>query len=414
VPDIFLKELTKVYKDGTKAVDGVTLTIPDGSLCVLVGPSGCGKTTLLRLIAGLEDITGGTVTIGGIVMNDVAPKDRDLAMVFQNYALYPHMTVYDNLAFGLKLRHERRRVIDQGVRHAASLLGLDDLLEKKPRHLSGGQRQRVAMGRAIVRQPEAFLMDEPLSNLDAKLRVQMRAEIARIQRELQSTMIYVTHDQTEAMTLGDLVVVMNHGVIQQVDGPQSLYRNPGNLFVAGFIGSPPMNVVEAELVSGRERIDVVFGSSRLELPSTPDDTSRDLMRYLGKRVVLGVRPEHLHELRAGSAHEFLAGTISTRVEIREDLGFETLVHVFVDGSPPLTQDIRDIAMDTDAAALDLLEENAAERRSTFIARVEPDSEVREGEPIDLGIDARHLYFFDVDTGEAISTSMDVAKATRVV
>ena len=238
-------EVTKVYEDGTEAVRAVDLTIEDGTLMVLVGPSGCGKTTLLRMVAGLEEITGGSIRLGDAVINDVEAKNRDLAMVFQNYALYPHMTCYDNMAFGLKLRKVPRKEIDRRVRETARTLGLEDQLKKKPRALSGGQRQRVAMGRAIVREPQAFLMDEPLSNLDAKLRVQMRTEISRIQRDLGTTMIYVTHDQTEAMTMGDRVAVMNRGVLQQVDAPQDMYDRPANLFVAGFIGSPAMNMVDA-------------------------------------------------------------------------------------------------------------------------------------------------------------------------
>ena len=259
-------EVTKVYEDGTEAVRAVDLTIEDGTLMVLVGPSGCGKTTLLRMVAGLEEITGGSIRLGDAVINDVEAKNRDLAMVFQNYALYPHMTCYDNMAFGLKLRKVPRKEIDRRVRETARTLGLEDQLKKKPRALSGGQRQRVAMGRAIVREPQAFLMDEPLSNLDAKLRVQMRTEISRIQRNLGTTMIYVTHDQTEAMTMGDRVAVMNRGVLQQVDAPQDMYDRPANLFVAGFIGSPAMNMVDAVVRRSEAGGAVEFAGISLRVP----------------------------------------------------------------------------------------------------------------------------------------------------
>jgi multiple sugar transport system ATP-binding protein len=263
--EISLQDVTKVYDDGTRAVTDVNLDIPDGRLMVLVGPSGCGKTTLLRMVAGLEEITGGTVSIGDRVVNDIKAKDRDIAMVFQNYALYPHMSAYDNMAVGLKLRKTNKQEIHKRVTDVARILGLDEMLKKKPGKLSGGQRQRVAMGRAIVREPEAFLMDEPLSNLDAKLRVQMRAEISRIQRDVGVTTIYVTHDQTEAMTLGDNVAVLKKGLLQQVDSPQNLYRRPANLFVAGFIGSPTMNLAEARVEQDDGRLCVTFAEHRLGL-----------------------------------------------------------------------------------------------------------------------------------------------------
>jgi multiple sugar transport system ATP-binding protein len=399
---ISLANLTKVYPDGTRAVDEVSLEIPDGQLLVLVGPSGCGKTSLLRMIAGLEDITSGSLRIGGVLVNDVPPKDRDIAMVFQNYALYPHMTVYENMAFGLRLRRERRSSIDHAVRRTAKLLGLEHLLDKKPRLLSGGQRQRVAMGRAIVRQPQVFLMDEPLSNLDAKLRVQMRAEIARLQRELGATMIYVTHDQTEAMTLGDVVVVMRHGVIQQVDSPNSLYRTPRNLFVAGFIGSPPMNVVEATLRrdGGEHRIE--FGSSRLPLPEDLIGSRPGIDRYFDRSIVVGIRPEHLLELSAATGEEGAVwGRMTATIDIREDMGSETLLHFAVDAKPPTTEDLRELAVDIDSVELALLEEQAAERRSTFIARLDPECSGTEGDAIELAVDLRRLHFFDPETGVAI-------------
>src|SRR3954468_21537052 len=293
--EIYFEQVTKVYPDGTEAVSAVDMEIDDGALMVLVGPSGCGKTTLLRMIAGLEEITKGEIRIGDRVINDVEPKNRDLAMVFQNYALYPHMTCYDNMAFGLKLRRMPKKEIDRRVRQTAQTLGLTEQLKKKPRSLSGGQRQRVAMGRAIVREPEAFLMDEPLSNLDAKLRVQMRTEISRIQRDLGVTMIYVTHDQTEAMTMGDRVAVMNRGVLQQVAAPQDMYDNPANLFVAGFIGSPAMNMVNAEIVRGDGGAQVVFGGMSLAVPDGVMDARPKLADYVGKRVVVGIRPEDIED-----------------------------------------------------------------------------------------------------------------------
>jgi multiple sugar transport system ATP-binding protein len=394
--------LTKIFRDGTKAVDHASLTIPDGQLVVLVGPSGCGKTTMLRMIAGLERITSGTLSIDGIVMNDVAPKDRDIAMIFQNYALYPHMSVYDNIGFGLKLRRERRRTIDERVRRVAKTLGLAELLEKKPKQLSGGQRQRVAMGRAIVREPQVFLMDEPLSNLDAKLRVQMRAEIARLQKELRITTIYVTHDQTEAMTLGDVVVVMRHGVIQQVDRPQLLYRRPQNLFVAGFIGSPAMNLVEAKVNVESDGPIVTFGGCRLAVPSEIWEARSALRAYAGRSVLLGIRPEHIGD---GSPSLPAVGRLSATVDLREDMGAETFVHFTVDAPPVLTEDIRELAVDTDATALNALEELAAERRCEFIARLGAESPVREGERFEAVIDTRHLHFFDTETGEAIYTEV---------
>ncbi len=291
---ITLDEVVKVFPDGTEAVSGVDLEIPDGDLMVLVGPSGCGKTTILRMVAGLEEVTAGEIRLGERVINDVAPKNRDLAMVFQNYALYPHMTVYQNMAFGLKLRRTDKREIDQRVREAARILGLEELLKRKPRALSGGQRQRVAMGRAIVRNPRAFLMDEPLSNLDAKLRVQMRAEISRIQRSLGVTTMYVTHDQTEAMTMGDHVAVMKKGVLQQMASPQELYDHPRNLFVAGFIGSPAMNLVEAKL-ERNGALYAHFGSNRVHIDDSDIAARPALRNYVDKTVVMGIRPEDIED-----------------------------------------------------------------------------------------------------------------------
>ena len=294
--EIVLDDVWKIYPDGTVAVAGLDLDVDDKEFVVFVGPSGCGKTTALRMIAGLESITQGTVRIGDRVVNDVPPKERDIAMVFQNYALYPHMTVFDNMAFGLKLQKVPKQEINARVHEAARILGLDELLNRKPAALSGGQRQRVAMGRAIVRHPQAFLMDEPLSNLDAKLRVQMRAEIARIQSELGVTTIYVTHDQTEAMTMGDRVAVIRKGELQQVDEPQALYDHPANLFVAGFIGSPAMNLFEANLRARRRGArSVEFGGYRLPLPPEVLAARPALRGYEGRQIVLGIRPEDMED-----------------------------------------------------------------------------------------------------------------------
>ena len=323
--EIALEKLNKVYSDGTHAVRDLDLEIGDGQFVVLVGPSGCGKTSALRMVAGLEPISDGVIRIGGQVVNDLPPKNRDVAMVFQNYALYPHMTAYKNMAFGLKLRKLERKEIDRRVRDAARVLGLEDVLRKRPRTLSGGQRQRVAMGRAIVREPQAFLMDEPLSNLDAKLRVEMRAEIARIQRDLAVTTIYVTHDQVEAMTLGDRVAVMRDGVLQQFDVPQSLYDRPVNLFVAEFIGSPAMNVVGADLERENSSLFARFGEHRLRLDDEVLSARPDLSQFEGKPLILGIRPEDLED--AALATEAPDDRrITAHVDIREDMGSEVYVH----------------------------------------------------------------------------------------
>jgi multiple sugar transport system ATP-binding protein len=311
--EIALEHLTKIYPDGTKAVTSLDLEIDDGELVVFVGPSGCGKTTALRMIAGLEEITDGNVRIGDEVVNDLPPKDRDIAMIFQNYALYPHMSAFDNMAFGLKLRKIPREQRRTRVGRAAQMLGLPEVLGKKPRTLSGGQRQRVAMGRAIVREPQAFLMDEPLSNLDAKLRVEMRAEIARLQRDLRVTTIFVTHDQVEAMTLGDRVVVLRDGLLQQFDKPQQLYDHPANLFVAEFIGSPSMNLVEAGLERQNGSMVASFGEHRLTLDGQAFEKRPDLRSYDGRRVILGIRPEDLEDAAFAPG---AASRIAASVDIR--------------------------------------------------------------------------------------------------
>jgi multiple sugar transport system ATP-binding protein len=380
---IALERLTKVYADGTRAVHELDLQIADGEFVVFVGPSGCGKTSALRMVAGLEDITEGTVRIGDEVVNDLPPKARDMAMIFQNYALYPHMNVYDNMGFGLKMRGIDKAEIRRRVEGAARILGLSEVLGKRPRHLSGGQRQRVAMGRAIVREPKAFLMDEPLSNLDAKLRVQMRAEIARIQRDLKVTTIYVTHDQSEAMTLGDRVCVMRAGLLQQVDRPQVLYDRPANLFVAGFIGSPAMNLVEAEL-GGRE---VRFGPHTLPLPDRPE-----LRGQTGRRVALGIRPEDIRSGGEGAPLEVV-------VDIKEDMGAEVFLHFAVDAPTVKSDELREIVGDE---ALEAAEVQTHHHGSPFIARVERGTAVREGEKTTLSVDTSRLHFFELETGAAIA------------
>jgi multiple sugar transport system ATP-binding protein len=388
---IALEDLSKVYPDGTRAVSELDLQIEDGELMVFVGPSGCGKTTALRMVAGLEDITSGVVRIGNRVVNKLPPKDRDVAMIFQNYALYPHMSAYDNIAFGLKMRSFPKAEIRRRVGDAARVLGLEPVLKKKPRTLSGGQRQRVAMGRAIVREPQAFLMDEPLSNLDAKLRVEMRAEIARIQRDLGATTIYVTHDQVEAMTLGDRVAVMRDGFLQQVGSPKDLYDRPVNLFVAEFIGSPAMNLVGADIVEHNGGPQAVFGENSLRI-----DERRELASHYGRRVILGIRPEDLED--AAVAGRTDGRTISAVVDIREDLGSEVLVHFGV-GAPAVR------GVDVEAAlgeeALEATSDVAGRKGSLFTARIARESDAREGEPIELAVNTSRLHFFEVESGSAI-------------
>jgi multiple sugar transport system ATP-binding protein len=393
VATIELDRLTKVYPDGTEAVRELDLDIADGELVVFVGPSGCGKTSALRMVAGLEDITDGEVRVGGQVVNDLPPKARDIAMIFQNYALYPHMSVYDNMAFGLKMRGLERAEIRGRVEQAADILGLREVLAKRPRHLSGGQRQRVAMGRAIVREPRAFLMDEPLSNLDAKLRLQVRAEIARIQRDLKVTTIYVTHDQSEAVTLGDRVCVLRDGVLQQVDRPQALYERPANLFVAGFIGSPAMNLVRAELVGNDGILAARFGRHELALGDEVVASRPRLRTYAGRRVILGVRPEDIAE-GAGAR----GSTISVSVDIREDMGAEVYLHFGIDAPPVQLEALKEIAGEEAAEAAEI---QAHEHGVTWIARVARGALAREGERAELTVNTALLHFFELETGAAI-------------
>jgi multiple sugar transport system ATP-binding protein len=395
--EIQLERLTKVYSDGTKAVSEFDLDVADGEFVVFVGPSGCGKTTALRMIAGLEPITEGSVRIGGEVVNTLPPKDRDVAMVFQNYALYPHMSAYDNMAFALKMRGVDKPEIQRRVTDAARTLGLSEVLKKKPRTLSGGQRQRVAMGRAIVREPQAFLMDEPLSNLDAKLRVEMRAEISRIQRDLGVTTIYVTHDQTEAMTMGDRVCVMRGGFLQQVDVPQVLYDRPVNLFVAEFIGSPAMNLVSARLERHNHAMIARFGDHSLAVEEPTLRARPELSRYEGKRIVLGIRPEDLED--AALLRQAPAGkTLSVATDIREDMGAEVFVHFSVHADPVRTEEVVEAL---EEEAVEAIEERARRKGVPFIARVERTTQAKEGEPIDLVVDTAHLHFFDPETGLGI-------------
>jgi len=397
--EIDFEHATKVYDDGTLAVSGLDLVVDDGSLMVLVGPSGCGKTTALRMVAGLEEITDGTIRIDGRVVNEVAPKDRDIAMVFQNYALYPHMNVFENMAFGLRLRKFPKKEIDERVHHGSGILGLDDFLTRKPKALSGGQRQRVAMGRAIVREPRAYLMDEPLSNLDAKLRVQMRSEISRLQRDLNVTTIYVTHDQTEAMTMGDRVAVLKTGLLQQVDTPRALYDHPANLFVAGFVGSPAMNLVHASVEHEDGRLAVRFGGNRVSLQDDLLAARPGLRSYEGKPVILGIRPEALEDASIVSGAQ-ADRRFPVTVDLREDMGPELYIHFAIDAEPVVTDDIKQIVSD-DEVALRELEARAAQRTTPFIARFSGRSTVQEGQHSEVWVDTRALHFFDPETGEGI-------------
>jgi len=400
VAGIVLEDVWKIYPDGTEAVRSLDLDIKDGEFIVLVGPSGCGKTTALRMVAGLEEISKGTVSIGDRVVNDVPPKERDIAMVFQNYALYPHMSVFQNMAFGLQLQKVPKAEINQRVRDAASILGLGELLERKPAALSGGQRQRVAMGRAIVRHPQAFLMDEPLSNLDAKLRVQTRSEIARLQDELNVTTIYVTHDQTEAMTMGDRVAVIRKGELQQVDTPQTLYDNPTNLFVAGFIGSPAMNLVEADLERAGDALSVEMGGFRLPVPDEVVAGRSRLREYEGRRIILGIRPEDMEDasLVTDAPPE---RRISSTVDLAEALGSDVVVHFKLAARPALTEDVKELAHDVGAEALEAVHADAAVGESTVLARLNPRTHARRGERIELVVDTHRLHFFDADNGSGI-------------
>jgi multiple sugar transport system ATP-binding protein len=398
--------VSKVYPDGTRAVDAISLDVEDGEFMVLVGPSGCGKTTALRMVAGLEEVSEGAITIGERVVNHVPSRERDIAMVFQSYALYPHLSVYENIAFGLRLHKVPKAEVDKRVQDAARILDLEPFLKRKPRALSGGQRQRVAMGRAIVRQPQAFLMDEPLSNLDAKLRVQMRAEVSRLQRNLGTTTIYVTHDQVEAMTMGDRVAVMRKGEIQQVDSPQELYDGPVNLFVGGFIGSPAMNMLEATIERSNGGLAAVAGSQRVALDEKTLSARPALKDFEGKPLILGIRPEDLDDAALASdvpGDQRLKG----KVELREALGSEIMVHFAVDAQPALTEDVRELA--EDAGTPDATVQPTHEGGTLMVARFSPRSQVKEGQELEVAVDTRSLHFFDAETGLAVYDEADRTK-----
>jgi multiple sugar transport system ATP-binding protein len=390
--DIVLDKVTKRYPDGFEAVKSLDLSIADGEFMILVGPSGCGKSTALNMIAGLEDISSGELRIGGEVVNQKHPRDRDIAMVFQSYALYPHMTVRDNMAFALKLKKAPQEEIDRKVREASDILDLNDHLDRKPANLSGGQRQRVAMGRAIVRDPKAFLMDEPLSNLDAKLRVQMRAEVARIQSRLNTTTVYVTHDQTEAMTLGDRVAVMRGGVLQQVGSPMELYNNPANLFVAGFIGSPGMNFLPA-------RIEGDVAKLPMADVKLPPQLRERLGRVDGKHLIAGIRPEDFEDASVVAAEVKPQGQVfQAELDLVEAMGAEYYAHFGVGGGEQLqSADLQDLRDDAGGEV-----ETTDAGESVVVARLSPNSRVRVGEQAELWLDATKLHFFEPDSGSSLT------------
>jgi multiple sugar transport system ATP-binding protein len=391
VADVVFDEVDKVFENGVQAVYDLSLDVRDGEFLVLVGPSGCGKTTALRMVAGLEEISDGTLSIGGRVVNELSPKERDVAMVFQNYALYPHLTVADNIAFGLRLRREPKATIDERVKWAAKLLDLTPYLARRPKELSGGQRQRVAMGRAIVRQPQAFLMDEPLSNLDAKLRVQMRADIAKLQRDLETTTIYVTHDQVEAMTMGDRVAVMSHGRLQQVDTPQRLYDAPANLFVAGFIGTPPMNLLAANVLSDNGSIAIDVGGQQFPL------SEEALKRFPGIRsggarpIVLGIRADDLHP----AARRPDLPAINAGLELIEALGSTSIAYYRIDAMV--------IGVDEDLEEEEAEGEGVTAKRPNLVASFSPDEAagLRMGDQMPIAVDTKHIHVFDAESGEPI-------------
>jgi multiple sugar transport system ATP-binding protein len=399
---ITLEDIGKVYPDGTRAVGQVDLEIKDGEFLVLVGPSGCGKSTVLRMIAGLEDITEGKMSIGERVVNDVPPKDRDIAMVFQNYALYPHMSVRDNMAFGLKLRKVPKAEIERLVNDAAETLEITEFLDRKPKALSGGQRQRVAMGRAIVREPSAFLMDEPLSNLDAKLRVQMRTELGRLHNRLQTTTVYVTHDQIEAMTLGHRVAVLRPVSakrpfnLQQVAAPTELFNNPVNLFVAGFIGSPAMNMVYGELNREGDRVVASFAGKKVTVHQASLDAHPGVEEHFGKKIVIGIRPGAFENARI--ADDAPDRTITVTTDVNEHLGSESYVHFTLDSPPVVTPDIEELLADSGQSADSLGD------TTKFTGRVSSDVDVPDESSVDLVIDTGKLHFFDIESSGKIGAT----------
>jgi multiple sugar transport system ATP-binding protein len=390
---VAFERVSKVYADGTKAVDELQLEIDDGEFMVLVGPSGCGKTTALRMVAGLEDISSGVVRIGDRSVNYVPSRDRDIAMVFQSYALYPHLSVYENIAFGLKVKKVPKKEIDRRVHEAARILDLEPYLKRKPRALSGGQRQRVAMGRAIVREPAAFLMDEPLSNLDAKLRVQTRAVISKLQHDLGVTTIYVTHDQVEALTMGDRVAVMRKGQLQQVATPQELYDHPVNLFVGGFIGSPAMNVIEGTLERNNGRLAANFGTQSLQLSDEVEARRPALKRFEGQQVVVGIRPEHLED--AAVVRNGDRPTLRGNVVLREALGSEIVMHFVIDARPAVTEEVLELAEDVGS------EIPEATHETTLVGRFDAHSKLKDGDTASVAVDTTELHFFDPESGLGI-------------
>ena len=399
---VAFERVSKVYPDGTRAVNDVNLEIRDGEFMVLVGPSGCGKTTALRMVAGLEEISEGVLRIGERVVNHVPSRDRDIAMVFQSYALYPHLSVYENIAFGLRLKKMDKQEIDQRVQRAAQLLGLEELLKRKPRALSGGQRQRVAMGRAIVREPSAFLMDEPLSNLDAKLRVQMRAEIAKLQSDLGVTTIYVTHDQVEAMTMGDRVAVMRKGELQQVDDPQTLYDRPVNLFVGGFIGSPAMNMLDATIENGDGSLKARIGEQVISLGAETLQQRPGLQGYVGKPVIIGIRPEDLEDaaLESGAPDDRV---LHGRLELREALGAEIMAHFAIRAAHAETDEMKELAQDAGAPET-TTQIGVREDEAVIVGRFGARSRIKQGEEVRAVVDTRALHFFDPGSGMGIYDS----------
>jgi multiple sugar transport system ATP-binding protein len=385
----------KTYADGTNAVTDLNLEIADGELAVFVGPSGCGKTTALRMVAGLEEITTGEVRLDGRVVNDVPPKSRDIAMVFQNYALYPHMTVFENIAFPLRSRRTSSAEVRERVTKTAAQLGLSELLKRRPGKLSGGQRQRVAMGRAMVRRPEAFLMDEPLSNLDAKLRNQMRVEIRELQRELGVTTIYVTHDQVEAMTMGDRIIVMRAGVLQQQGAPEVLFNQPANLFIATFLGTPSMNLFEGTVQRDETGTFVLVGDQRLPVA----DGWSEVDAYLDQKVAVGLRPDDLFDRQDGDG-----AVLRGRVRLVETLGAEKLVHAELRGHPVVSDQVLEVAADMDRTVAEDLKRSSGDAVAPFIARVGADTAVQVGDVAEFSVRTHRLHLFDLTTGEAIARS----------
>jgi multiple sugar transport system ATP-binding protein len=393
-----LEQLTKVFDNGVEAVRQLDLFVDEGEFVVLVGPSGCGKTTALRMVAGLEEVSSGTIRLDGNIVNDLSPKERDVAMVFQNYALYPHMNVLENIAFSLRVRDVSKQERDQKARAAADVLGLSEVALRKPRQLSGGQRQRVAMGRALVREPAVFLMDEPLSNLDANLRVQMRSEVLRIQRRLGVATLYVTHDQTEAMTMGDRVAVLRGGTLQQAAPPHDLYEEPANLFVASFIGSPAMNLYEAAVSGPADRLVLSLGSQRLALPADLGRRRPALVGADGRRLVVGIRPECLTVAPPDAAEAAHERTLAVRTELVESLGNESLVHFSTDAR---TVRNHGGVFTADATASGDIAGAAA---TEGVARVDPRIRIADGDRLTLAVDVERLHFFDADTGDAIEAA----------